>query len=97
MTKVVFDTSNYTDMIKFQVGQRVKIELPEVPIESRDVTTGVIIAIRTDHAHCPSLRVIRYEILFDNNGNYLKKEHRFTKEGIGPKFWFPEERLTLEE
>ena len=93
MGKIIFDTNNYTDIVKFQVGQRIKVDIKEIPIKDRDTTTGVIIGIRTRFPATPNFREILYEVLFDNKGNYIKKGHRFTEKGIGPNQWFNEKQL----
>lgn len=63
---------DFTDEVKFQVGQRVHVEIEEIPIEERDVTTGIIIGIQTNFHAAPILRKIKYVVRFDGKGNYSK-------------------------
>ena len=67
---------DYSKEVLFKVGQRVHVELPEVPIEQRDVTTGIISAINTRFPTTPKMRKIRITVRFDGKGNYVKKEFR---------------------
>lgn len=82
--------------VKLQVGQRVEIDLPEVPVEERDVTTGIIVGISVRFPTTPKLRYISYEVRFDRKGNYIKKEYRLVG-GLGFLQAFGEEHLRLLE
>jgi len=68
---------SFENEVKFQVGQRVEMDLPEIPIEERDVTTGIIIKIYTKFFASPELRRVFYLVRFDNRSNYVKKEFRY--------------------
>lgn len=58
--------------VLFSVGERVQVELEEIPEEERNCTTGVIVACTTRFALTPSKRRIVYEVRFDGDKNYAK-------------------------
>jgi len=68
------DLIEYDDEVMFQVGQFVDVDLPEIPVENRDCTWGVIIAIRTRFPLSPEFRSIYYTVKFA--GDYIIKEKR---------------------
>jgi len=84
-----YKIEDYSNKVKLQVGQRVELDLPEVPVEDRDVTTGVIERISTMFTLTSSHRKIIYTMRFDGNGNYIKEDRRITKQGI-------QQRITLD-
>lgn len=63
----------FSNEVKFQVGERVSVDLPDVPVEQRDTTSGIITNISTRFHHTPHMRKIAYTIHFDNKGSYIKK------------------------
>lgn len=63
--------------VKFNLGQRVEVDLEEIPVEHRDTTTGTIVGMRADFPSTKELRKIRYKVRFDNKGNYVKKDCQF--------------------
>ena len=77
MTKLSSKIAAYDDEVLFQVGQRVIVDMPEVPKEARADTHGVIRQIRTKFPASPKLRRITYTVDLDGKGNYFKKSHRF--------------------
>jgi hypothetical protein len=64
---------DFSNEIKFQVGQRVHVELKEIPEKERNVTVGTITKIDVMFPRTPKMRKIFYTIRFDEN--YIKKEH----------------------
>lgn len=62
----------YDTEVLFQVGERVHIELPEVPKDQRDTTTGVIVKIDTHFFATKEHRKIFYIVRLDGKGNYIK-------------------------
>ena len=85
MTAVNKKYYDYSTECEFQVGERVHVELPQVPVEQRETTTGIIVKIDTMFPTTPEHRKIRYTIRFDGKGNYIKKEYRMAG---GIKFQF---------
>lgn len=77
---------DYSKEVKFQVGQRVELDLKEVPVEERETTTGIITKIDTHFPSTPKHRKIFYTIRFDGKGNYIKKEYQRVAGGIGFEF-----------
>lgn len=68
--------NDFSNIVKFKVGQRVKINLPNVPEEQKDVTTGTIVGCEVS---CPTIeehRKIFYNVQLDNEGSYIKKEYK---------------------
>ena len=82
---------DYSKEVQFKVGQRVHIDLPEIPKEQRDVTTGVIVKIDTHFPSTPKHRLIKCTIRLD--GNYVKEEFRMAG-GIEHNFTCDQIRLT---
>ena len=70
----------FNNEVKFLVGERVHIELKEIPIKERNITTGIIVGIDTRFMHTPELRSITYAIRMD--GEYVKKQYQLFG-GIG--------------
>lgn len=83
---------DYSDEVLFSVGQRVHIELPDIPVEQRDVTTGVIVRISTMFPGTPKHRKIRIMVRIDCKGNYVKKGFRLVG-GIEGDFTCDQKRL----
>ncbi|KKL69435.1 hypothetical protein LCGC14_2115010 [marine sediment metagenome] len=71
------DYIDYSDEVLFKLGQRVHLDLPDIPKEQRDVTTGIIVKMDTHFPGSPEHRKIRVTIRIDRKGNYIKKEFRF--------------------
>lgn len=67
---------DYSDEAAFRVGQRVHIEIKEIPVDERETTTGVIVGVDTKFFATPSLRKILYTVRIDEKGYYVKKEFR---------------------
>lgn len=84
---------DFSDEVLFKVGQRVHLELPEIPKEQRDVTTGILIKVNTMFPLTPKHRHIRCTIRFDGKGNYVKKEYRLMG-GISFTLTCDQDRLT---
>lgn len=84
----------YDDEVVFQVGQFVEIDLPEIPIEDRECTWGVITGIITKYPLSPQLRKILYEIKLA--GLYIKKSKRIFK-GLKGELHCPAKCLTMKE
>ena len=84
---------DFNNEVLFKVGQRVHIELPLVPKEHRDVTTGLLIKIDTMFPLTPKHRHIRCTVRIDGKGNYVKKEYRESG-GISHNFTCDQNRLT---
>jgi len=74
------DLKKYDNEVQFQVGQFVEIDLPEVPIEDRECTWGVVIGIMTRFPLSNNLRKIVYYVKLA--GLYIKKSKRRFK-GFG--------------
>ncbi len=91
MKPIIKDFSNE---VKFQVGQKVEVDFPDVPTEERDVTTGFIYQIEARFPLTPPLRKIKYHIRLDGDGNYVKKDCQLS-EGVGPRIIVPSERIKL--
>jgi len=86
---------DFSNELKVQVGNRVHVELSDVPEKDRDVTTGVIVAIRTFWVHTPKMRRFQIDVRFDGDGNYVKKSSQMA-EGIGPIFSLrDQDKLTI--
>ena len=66
------DFKEYNNEVKFQVGQMVEVDIPTIPIEDRDQTKGLIIAINTKFPLSKELREIIYTVRLI--GNYAKKK-----------------------
>ena len=58
------DVKEFTDEVKFRVGQRVKVDL-KIPVKVH-CDTAIIFKINTNFMHTPKLRKIRYYIRFDD-------------------------------
>ena len=86
--------NDFSNEVKFQVGQKVEIDFIDVPIDERDVTTGFIYTVEARFPLTPSMRKIKYHVRLDGDGNYVKKECQLF-EGVGPKIIVPGERLKL--
>lgn len=84
---------DFSDEVLFKVGQRVHIELPDIPKEQRDVTTGILIKVDTMFPLTPKHRRIKCTIRIDGRGNYVKKEYRLAG-GISHDFTCGQNRLT---
>ncbi len=84
---------DYSKEVLFTVGQRVHVELPEVPKEQRDITTGIIIRINTHFHATPEHRSIWYTVRFDNKGNYVKKKFQSFASSIEFEFVCEARRL----
>jgi len=84
---------DYSKEIKFQVGQRVSVDIKEIPVKQRDVTTGTILKIETRFPSTPAMRRHTYFVRFDNKGNYVKKKDRLM--GGITEMYFRADRLTL--
>ena len=82
---------DFSKEVRFKVGQRVHIDLPEIPKEQRDITTGVIVKIDTHFPSTPKHRLIKCTVRLD--GNYVKKEFRVAG-GIEHDFACGQNRLT---
>lgn len=65
---------DYSKEVKFQVGNRVSVEIELVPKEERDCTIGIITSIKTKFHRTPSMRKILYTVHFDDKRSYVKKE-----------------------
>jgi len=87
------ENEDFSDEVLFKVGQRVHIDLPDIPIEQRDVTTGVIIKMDTHFPTTPKHRKIRVTVRIDR-GNYIKEEFRVSG-GIEHNFTLEQKRLNL--
>ena len=84
---------DFSKEVRFKVGQRVHIDLPDIPKEQRDVTTGVIVKIDTHSPFTPKHRLIRCTVRIDDRGNYVKEEFRMAG-GIEHNFTCDQIRLT---
>lgn len=84
---------DYSEEVKFQVGQRVDVDLPYVKIEDRDVTTGIIILIGTRFFATKEHRRIYHTIRLDNKNFYIKHEKLITGIDVGPEITVPAEYL----
>ncbi len=58
-------TESYAHEIKFQVGQRVRVDIPEIPPEETNCKTGLITGIKTRFPRSPDLRQHYYMVRFD--------------------------------
>ena len=56
---------SYTHEIKYQVGQRVRVDIPEIPPEQTNCKTGVVTGIKTRFPKSPELRQHSYTVRFD--------------------------------
>ena len=83
---------DFSDEVLFKVGQRVDIDLPGIPKEQRDITTGVIIRVDTHFPTTPKHRSIRVTIRLD--GNYVKEECRIAG-GIEHNFTCEQKILSI--
>lgn len=83
---------DYSEEVRFKVGQRVHMDLPLIPKEQRDVTTGVIVKIDTHYPSTLKHRQIRCTIRIDDRGNYVKEEFRMAG-GIQHNFTCDQNRL----
>lgn len=83
---------DFSNEVLFRVGQRVHIELPDIPKEQRDITTGLIIKINTYFPTTPKHRSIKVTIKMD--GNYVKEKFRMAG-GIEYNFTCDQKRLIL--
>ena len=82
---------DFSKEVRFKVGQRVDMDLPDIPKEKRDVTTGTIVKIDTHFPSTPEHRFIKCTVRLD--GNYVKKEFRMAG-GIEHDFACGQNRLT---
>lgn len=55
----------------FRIGQRVQVELAEIPPKERNCSIGTIIGITTRFPATPQIRKVKYLVRFDDN--YIKK------------------------
>lgn len=53
------------DWQEFQVGQRVRVDLVDIPKKDRQCEVGVVMAVTTRFARTPELRQVRYHVRFD--------------------------------
>ena len=84
---------DFSDEVLFKVGQRVHIDIPLIPKEERDVTTGVISRIDAHFPTTPKHRSIRVTVRIDGKGNYIKKKFQ-RQGGIEHDFTCDQKRLT---
>ena len=56
---------SYNHEIKYQVGQRVRVDIPEIPPEETNCKEGVITAIKTRFPKSPEHRQHFYTVRFD--------------------------------
>lgn len=64
------ELKDFSNEVKFQVGQRVSVDLKEIPKEERNCETGVIKTIYTKFLRTPKMRTIMYQVVFDES--YIK-------------------------
>lgn len=57
----------------FRVGQRVRVDIPEIPKNERQCDTGIISGIRTRFVRTPEARQVWYVVTFDRP--YIKPEY----------------------
>ena len=86
----------FNDEVKFQVGERVRVDFPEVPIDERDSTSGIIVGISTRFPTTSTHRTIGYQIWFDGSGQYIKRENMCAG-GIGNNIVVSADKLTKEK
>lgn len=87
------DTASYAHEIKFSVGQRVLVSIPEVKPEATNCKEGIIIGIQTRFARSPNLRQHSYKVRFDEG--VIKEEHIFLQQIY--ELYVAAEQLTLRE
>ena len=56
---------SYAHEIKYQVGQRVRVDIPEIPPEQTNCKTGAVTAIKTRFPKSPDCRIHFYTVRFD--------------------------------
>ncbi len=61
------DTASYAHEIKYQVGQRVRVDIPIIPPEHTNCKTGLVTAIKTRFPRSPDCRVHFYTVRFDEH------------------------------
>lgn len=61
----------FNDEIKFQVGERVKVVIPNIKSEDIGCDTGIIVKIYVKFMHTPEMRKIRCSLRMD--GEYIKE------------------------
>ena len=88
------DLERYEKEVPFQVGQFVEIDLPDVPVEDRDCTWGVIIGIRTRFPLDSHMRTVTYGIKLA--GLYIKRDKWMWK-GLRGRIDCSAQHLTLKE
>lgn len=64
----------FYDEVKYQVGQKVRVHIDNVPAYSLNGYVGVITAIKTKHVHTKKYRSVMY-ILHINPGESLMGDH----------------------
>ncbi len=69
---------DYSKEVGFQVGERVRVIIKEIPKEHLNCDTGIITAITTRFSATPKMRRFSYHVKFDEP--YVKEEKVFYKQ-----------------
>ena len=77
---------DFSNELDFQVGNRVHVELRDVPKKWRNMETGVIVNIDTHFAHTPEMRRFAITVRLDGDQKYWS--------GIGPIISVFQKQLT---
>ena len=62
---MIMEIKDFSNEVKFQVGQRVYVDLKEIPKKERNCETGVVKTIYTKFLRTSKLRTIMYQVAFD--------------------------------
>ena len=77
---------SFSNEVKFQVGKRVWLDIPEIPQNERETDTGIISDIITHFPLTSKVRRIVYTVKLDNKGYYKKEEFRMNFGTIQSQF-----------
>ena len=84
MKKIIDD---FSDKVKVQVGNRVHVDIKDVPKKWRIMETGIITGINTEFVHTPEMRRFQITVRLDGDQRYWGS--------IGPILHASQKQLTL--